>query len=245
MVSVCMATYNGEKYIKEQVDSILAQLGPDDEIIVSDDGSKDKTIDILLSYNDDRIKIYKHTPVKKANRVGDIVSLNFENALSHAKGDYIFLSDQDDVWIDGKVSKMVELLEGYAVVCSNAWIWDCDSKDDCQKMLYDGRNPLRNYLLKGGKYYGCCMAIRKECLKFLLPFPNPMPLHDTWVGLLPEIMGGAYFLNEPLIYYRRHGSNLSGGKSRNSLFYKIWHRVKLLYQVICRVVRFKLLKNEE
>ena len=81
MVSVCMATYNGEKYIKEQVDSILAQLGPDDEIIVSDDGSKDKTIDILLSYNDDRIKIYKHTPVKKANRVGDIVSLNFENAL--------------------------------------------------------------------------------------------------------------------------------------------------------------------
>lgn len=244
MISVCMATYNGEKYLREQVDSILAQLGPNDELIVSDDGSKDKTIDILLSYNDQRIKIFNHTPSGKSNRVGDIVSQNFENALQHAIGDYIFLSDQDDVWIEGKVSKMIEQLQQFAVVCSNAWIWDCASKNECCKLLYEGRTPLRNYILKGGKYYGCCMAIRKECLKYLLPFPNPMPLHDTWVGLLPEIIGGAFFLDEPLIYYRRHGENLSGGKSKNTLFYKIWHRVRLLFLVYYRVIRFKLLRNE-
>ena len=89
MISVCMATYNGEKYLREQVGSILTQLGENDELVVSDDGSTDSTIDILKSYNDPRIKIFINT-----GRHG--VNSNFENALRHADGDYIFLSDQDD-----------------------------------------------------------------------------------------------------------------------------------------------------
>ena len=91
MVSVCMATYNGEKYIKEQIDSILSEIKENDEIVISDDNSTDCTVEIIKSYNDDRIKLY-HSNARNFKK-------NFENARNKAKGDIIFLSDQDDVWI--------------------------------------------------------------------------------------------------------------------------------------------------
>ena len=92
MISVCIATYNGEKYIKEQLLSILPQLGKKDEVIISDDHSTDNTLDIVKGLNDNRIKIVMN------NREKGYTS-NFENALSYAIGDYIFLSDQDDIWM--------------------------------------------------------------------------------------------------------------------------------------------------
>lgn len=95
MISVCMATYNGEEYIKEQLESILCQLGEMDEIIISDDGSTDNTLNIIESYNDSRIKIHINT-----GKHGFVY--NFENALQKAKGEYIFLSDQDDIWLPEK-----------------------------------------------------------------------------------------------------------------------------------------------
>ena len=90
MISVCMATYNGEKYIQEQIDSILCQLSKDDELVISDDHSTDATCDIIKSYNDRRIKLF-------LNELAKGVTHNFENALLHSKGDIIFLADQDDV----------------------------------------------------------------------------------------------------------------------------------------------------
>ena len=110
-ISVCIATYNGEKYIKEQLDSILVQLGEDDEVIIGDDGSTDLTLDIIKSYNDPRIKIYK-------NSFKNLI-LNFESTLEKAKGDYIFLSDQDDVWLPNKVKDSLKDLFKYDVVISN------------------------------------------------------------------------------------------------------------------------------
>ena len=95
MISVCIATYNGEKYLREQLDSILPQLAESDEVIVSDDGSTDGTIDLITSLNDPRIKI-----VSNSGRKGYVG--NFENALKHTTGDYIFLSDQDDIWYPNK-----------------------------------------------------------------------------------------------------------------------------------------------
>lgn len=85
-----MATFNGEKFIKEQIDSILCQLSDYDELIVSDDGSTDKTVDIIKSYNDRRISIFNHVRNFETNSLTSIVSSNFENAIKHAKGDYIF-----------------------------------------------------------------------------------------------------------------------------------------------------------
>lgn len=111
MISVCIATHNGAHYIKEQIESILCQLGTNDEIIISDDGSTDNTIDILLAFNDKRIIIYHYKQPVKSKHSHIYVCKNFENALKHAKGDYIFLADQDDWWMPNKVMKCLEDLK--------------------------------------------------------------------------------------------------------------------------------------
>ena len=113
MISVCIATYNGERYIGEQIKSILNQLNSSDEIIVSDDGSKDKTIDVVKSFDDKRIRIID------GPRKGSPIS-NFENALKAAKGEYIFTADQDDVWTDDKVRTCMRYLQSYDCVVSDA-----------------------------------------------------------------------------------------------------------------------------
>ena len=100
MISVCMATYNGERYIKEQVSSIMQQLGENDELIVSDDGSSDSTLQVLDSFHDSRIKVFS------GPRTG--LTYNFENAIKNANGDYLFLSDQDDVWECNKVERLAD-----------------------------------------------------------------------------------------------------------------------------------------
>ena len=117
LISVCMATYNGEPYIKEQVNSILAQEleeGQQMEIIVSDDNSTDHTVEVLESYHDDRIKIYRHEPHRRYKHYNALMSAskNFENAVLHASGDVIFLSDQDDVWYPSKIKTMLQYCGG-------------------------------------------------------------------------------------------------------------------------------------
>ncbi|EGF56173.1 glycosyltransferase, group 2 family protein [Bacteroides fluxus YIT 12057] len=117
MISVCIATYNGEKFIKEQLDSILHQLSDEDEIIISDDSSTDATLDIIKKYLDKRIVIIDnqkfHSPV-----------YNFENAIKQAKGDYIFLADQDDVWLPHKIDSLLPHLVENDLVLSNAKVVD-------------------------------------------------------------------------------------------------------------------------
>src|SRR5688500_13094934 len=98
MVSVCMATKNGATFIKEQLDSILPQLATDDEIIISDDCSGDDTLTVIRAFQDPRIRLLESSSEKGITR-------NFESSLNASKGDYIFLADQDDVWLPGKVNR--------------------------------------------------------------------------------------------------------------------------------------------
>ena len=116
MNSICIATYNGEKYIKEQLTSILSQINIDDEVIISDDGSTDQTTEIIKSLNDSRIKLIK----------GDFhnFTFNFENAIKQAKGEYIFLADQDDVWLPNKYHECLHELKKYDLICHNSKITD-------------------------------------------------------------------------------------------------------------------------
>ncbi len=102
MLTVCIATYNGEKYIRQQLESILKQISETDEIIISDDGSKDRTLDIVKEIGDKRICVYNHIK-RKAKFNIDYATANFENALTKAKGDIINISDQNKVWMDNKV----------------------------------------------------------------------------------------------------------------------------------------------
>lgn len=116
-ISICLASYNGEKYIKEQLLSILPQLSEKDEVIISDDNSSDNTLGIVRGFDDKRIKIY-------INEGSHGVVSNFENAIKHASGDYIFLSDQDDIWLSNKKEKCLSCLQEYDFISHNAFIVD-------------------------------------------------------------------------------------------------------------------------
>lgn len=231
-ISVCMATYNGEKYIKEQIESILCQLGDDDELIISDDGSTDDTIKIVNSLSDYRINL-----IKNNNERG--YTKNFENALSASTGDVIFLADQDDVWVENKLEICLDALKDKHFVVSDNIITDeflVTLKSSHFLEFNTKKGFLRNFLLP--RYVGACMAFRKEVLNKSLPFPPNSKLcaHDYWISLIAELYFDVEKINQPLILYRRHCSNTSSGgkKSKNSITHKIKVRAYTAYHLFMR-----------
>jgi glycosyltransferase involved in cell wall biosynthesis len=239
MISVCLASYNGELYIKEQIDSILPQLSDKDEIVISDDSSSDSTVKILMSYEDARIKIHKNHTTKSP-------VFNFENALKHAKGDYIFLCDQDDIWLPNKVRTTIPFFDKYDLIVSDCKVVD-ERLDVLENSFFDSLKSGEGFWKNFTKntYLGCCMAFKKEILDYALPFPSKIAMHDIWIGLLAELSGNPFFLKEQLILYRRHNNNVSfgGGKSKNSLLFRIKYRILLLIDLMNRKLSYTLRKH--
>lgn len=236
MISVCIATYNGEKYIQEQIKSILSQLNEEDEIIVSDDSSTDMTVAKIEQLNDVRITVLKDNTFRSP-------IYNIENALKEAKGEYIFLADQDDVWLPNKVEESLKYLKEKSIVMSDAKLVDSElnvlsATLDTWRVYQPGY--FRN--LYKSRYLGCCMAFRRDVLRLILPFPRKLPAHDVWIGLLGELNKDIVYIPVPLILYRRHGGNLStaSSKSKNNFFYMVSYRIKLLYLTLGRTINYKL-----
>ena len=232
MISVCMATYNGEKYVEEQTRSILCQLGKDDELIISDDASNDNTITVIQQIKDDRIKILH-------NENHGIVH-NFENALRNATGNYIFLCDQDDIWLPNKVNEMLEVLQSYDLVVSDCVVVDKNLKVISNSFFREEascKGFVKN--LYKNSYLGCCMAFRKKILEYVLPFPKHIAMHDIWIGLNVELRGSSFFLEKPLILYRRHGGNASSSseKSHNPFLYKLQYRAYFVIHLFLRIFK--------
>lgn len=222
--SVCLATYNGEKFILELLNSILPQLSADDEIIITDDSSSDRTLDIVRKINDPRILIFPNNTFKSPIK-------NFENAIKHATGDFIFLCDQDDIWTDNKLEKVLELLAVYDVVLHDCYVVDQDLQlisSSFYKLNNTGRGLFKNIIRNG--YLGCCLAFRKNVAKIILPFPVNIPMHDIWIGFVAELFFKVYFTKDRLLLYRRHGNNASptSEKSRYSLVHKMKFRINLI-----------------
>lgn len=236
MISVCIATYNGAGWILEQLDSIIPQLSEGDEIVVSDDGSTDDTLARIRSLNNPLIRIVDG-PVSRSP------IYNFENALRHAKGDIIFLADQDDRWVDNKVEVMLKALEKYDCVVS-----DCYVTNSKMEITYNSfyavnkthRGRLYNLLCKNG-YLGCCMAFNRKVLERVLPFPPNLPMHDIWIGNIAAYYFSVCFIPEPLIYYRRHGhtTSVSGSKSTYSLLQKLKFRINVIPPLLAARYRKK------
>lgn len=204
MVSVAMASYNGEKYIRQQLESVLMNLSEDDEIIISDDGSSDRTIEVIESLCDDRIKIVKG-PGKGINQ-------NFANAVKNCSGDYIFLCDQDDIWYENKVRTVISAFQQ-----NNCILIEHDAVvvDSNGKVIYESffnHRRVRTGLMKNiirNAYHGCCMAFKSELKDLIFPIPDSGCLHDQWIGLIAELHGKTMFLHEILMEYKRHGDNAS------------------------------------
>ena len=255
MITVCIATYNGSRYIRQQLLSILPQLAETDEIVVSDDGSTDDTSEIVRSIGDKRIRIVdnrkgeggKHYHTEKdgkhyhkeeggKNALSNSLTQNFENALRHAKGDYIFLSDQDDVWMENKVAVCMEVLRSHHCVVSDAIVTDKDlndTNDSFYKMIKMKPGRLYNLLWHNG-YTGCCMAFRRDVMQKALPFPADIPMHDIWIGNVAAFFFDVAFINDRLIYFRRHESAAScnGKGSRFSTARQILFRWKTIKNLI-------------
>jgi len=238
MVSVCIPTYNGEKFILQQLQSILSQLQQNDEIIISDDSSTDNTINIIKSFNDKRIVILEN------NKFYSPV-FNVENALKYAKGDFVFLSDQDDIWVDIKVEKMLKYLLDYDLVISNASIID-SNENVITESYFSWKNSGKGFWKNFYKntYIGCAMAFNRKMLELALPFPKKIAMHDIWIGLLAEAKGKVFFLDEKLLLYRRHENNVTysitktnNTLSDNTLFYKLNYRFSILFNIVIRLLR--------
>lgn len=237
-ISVCIATYNGAPFIGEQLVSILRQLQPGDEVVVSDNGSTDDTLNIVASLDDERIRVLrlptkeKQAPgyARKLRRVYD----NFRHAILHATGDYIFLSDQDDVWLDGKIEAVIHEFESAErmLVVHDAIYLSSDSNIDGQSKFGLVGAPTTSFChtLRYNSYLGCCMAFSRSFARFAFSGRLTAVPHDTWAALLaclicPERIG---VIRKPLLRYRVHPANTSFVfRSGNSLWFKLTYRLRL------------------
>ena len=231
MISVCMATYNGERFLKEQLESILSQLDEHDELIVSDDGSRDNTLSIISSYNDKRIRLLHNT--------NHGVTHNFENALSSSKGDVICLADQDDVWRPGKIEFVKRTMQKYDLVVHNADVVDGSGNSlgyDYFSLTPQGKGFWGN--LWKSRFLGCCMAFNRKLLDDALPFPGLAVGHDYWIGMLGAAKYKVLFDKKIFLSYRRHGNNVSTSAepSDTSWFYKLFE--KRCSILLCVIIRY-------
>lgn len=211
-VSVCLAAYNGTRFIESQILSILAQLDSGDELIVVDDCSQDDTCAIVQHIRDHRIRL-----IKNEKNLG--VNGTFARAIAGATGDIIFLSDQDDVWIEGRKQYMLAPFAAadINVVAGNYSLIDGDGRPLpgtlATNLVADGglrrtRNIIGIFLGRMN-YYGCAMAFRTSLREKILPFPERLECHDIWIALIGNLQQSIVHLPQPTLMHRIHGGNAS------------------------------------
>jgi glycosyltransferase involved in cell wall biosynthesis len=227
MISVCMATYQGERYVERQLRSILEQLGASDEVIVVDDCSRDGTVERVESLDDPRIRVFRNETNRR-----EVYS--FGRAIEIAKGDVIFLSDQDDVWIPGRVELMGGRLEdtGAKLVTSNfEWM---DEEERPLDVAFDGvssatstrysRN-IADIFVGRTNYFGCAMAFRREFVPIITPIPSYVESHDLWIALAANQLRSNLHIDDKTLRKRRHGNNATNTVSNRPLFRQLWSRL--------------------
>jgi glycosyltransferase involved in cell wall biosynthesis len=230
-ISVCMATYNGRRFIERQIESIRSQLGPDDEIIVTDDGSNDGTVEFLEGVADHRLKVRRNP-----TRLGHV--RNFASCMELATGDVIFLSDQDDQWAPDKVAVVKGVFERDAsITLVHHALRYVDTEGRPQGHFFRpsvrGKQPTIAFLMKQlrrGQLFGCGCAMRRSSFKFMLPFPPSVYAHDHWLAIVHAICGGIFLSDAPLVDYRQHGGNLTPTRRVKLRTQLLW-RFKSLQQI--------------
>lgn len=224
-VSVCMATYNGMHYVKEQLSTILEQLGPDDEVVVVDDGSSDATLEVVRSFSDPRIRIFENE-----RNLGHVAS--FSRALSLARNDTVIMADQDDIWLPSRVQLMAQALAkpGNLVLSSNSTFMDSNGAPvqyDCEGVTSasstDFAGNIWSIFTGRRRYYGCAMAVRREFYKVLLPIPAYVESHDLWIAMAGNMARANVHVDENTLVRRVHGNNAS--IVSRPLVKKLWSRV--------------------
>jgi hypothetical protein len=231
-ITVCMAVYNGARFVHDQIESILAQLGEKDELLVVDDHSNDQSVSIIEGFHDGRIRLLRHQQNRGAMKT-------FETALLNASNDLIFLSDQDDIWRADKVQKFKDLFaldRGLLLAVSDALVINADGQISAASFF--ASHPFKTNLLLNlirNRYLGCTMAFRRCLLLYCLPFPHDTPMHDMWIGMVTQLVGRAAFIPEPLISYRRHSGNATPLKHAS-----VWQMLRWRFALVKNLARLYL-----
>lgn len=237
-----MAAYNGEKYIEEQIESILEQLIDGDEFIIIDDNSTDSTFNKIAKYGNKKIKYYLNDSNIGHNK-------SFEKAIKLSSKEYIFLVDQDDIWIKKRIDIMMNILinNDVVLVTGNQLFIDKNG-NKIDYSIESLRNKDSNYLFNSFKkiflgkssYYGCAMAFKSELKKLILPFPFFIESHDLWIAKSALLYRKNYHLEEPILLRRIHGKNSSINKRK--IIKKIWSRVIFIISIIYIFNRIRIVK---
>lgn len=204
-----MASFNGGKFIEEQVLSILNQTVPPSEIVIVDDGSTDNTVDLLhsLAQKHPCIRVYENP-----HNLG--ITRTFEKAITSTRGEYVALSDQDDVWLPEKIETLLGELGDYDAVYSNSLLVDTDGNP--LGKLFSSMMNLKTYtngvpFLLANTVPGHTMLIRKEFLKKIIPFPSNL-YFDLWIAFNAASSRGIKYVDQVLVHYRQHNTNAVGTK---------------------------------
>jgi glycosyltransferase involved in cell wall biosynthesis len=216
-----MATYNGAQYLQAQLQSFQDQTRKPDELIISDDCSTDETETIVREFAiNASFKVEFHRNEKNLGYCG-----NFNSALMKTTGDIVFLSDQDDVWLPEKletIENVFSINQNVNVVLNDAWITDeflnrfVETKLQKVRRLQDGDLSFVT---------GCCMALRKDFLKTIVPIQSQIKEHDRWIAYLAEINGSKLIIEEKLQLFRRHSSNTSNSVTSQINKTKVWAKI--------------------
>ena len=213
MISIAMATYNGECYVREQLDSILVQTIGDWELIVCDDGSTDNTLSILRAYakNDSRIKIYQNERNLGFKR-------NFEKAIDLCQGDYIALCDQDDIWYPNHLEVLYNQIGNHSLSIGNSDIVNINNTylnkrmsdtDGIHFIPEDTKLFLFREFFYANPFQGASMLLKKDFALRCIPIPNEVHYHDTWISICACFEDGLIYTYTPITRYRQHGRNVT------------------------------------
>ena len=208
LVSVALASFNGEAFIEAQIESILRQDYQPLEIVVVDDCSTDQTSFILERYAmEGKLKFWKNN-----QNLGYVK--NFERVINKCSGYFIALADQDDVWDSQKISRLVESIGDSLLIHSDAILIDHRGNEIASSFsVFSKKTTFPKSLteaLFNGSVTGCTSLFRRELLVDILPFPDQLYVHDKWIGLIAFLRNGFNYLDEPLISYRQHTTNSIG-----------------------------------
>lgn len=217
LVSIAMCTYNGERFIKEQLESILSQSYKNLEIIITDDCSCDNTREIIKNFSlkDSRIKYFFNE-----KNLGFIK--NFEKSISLCTGDYIALSDQDDIWVDEKIEIFLDKIRDSKLIYSDALLIDDKSNFLQDRLIVPHKNPISGSSPLSFLFTNCVsgntLMFERTLLKDILPMHNNLAFHDTWIALIASTKGSIVYHEKPLTLYRRYDDQVTvqrEGKYKN------------------------------
>lgn len=219
ILKILLSTYNGEKYLKQQLDSLLSQTYKNFEIIARDDGSQDKTLEILQSYNISIIDSKENLGAK-----GSFGAL-LEYAIQNSASDYFMFCDQDDVWHPEKISRTIEKMQQVEALYPHQAVLvhtDLSVVDRDLRMLhnsfwkYQNIDPTKdslNGLILHNTVTGCTTMINRPLAQIVKNIPQEAIMHDWWISLTASAFGRIGYVDKPLMFYRQHGANDTGAKN--------------------------------